>query len=103
MVYTQINVYLDSKCTLVERIKAIDALIDGVLLQMINATETTTQTEYYLDNGQNKISLKYRSPDQIMNTIKALEAAKQVYVNRLNGRTTRLLTSKTNLNFGWPY
>jgi hypothetical protein len=100
MLFTQIRLYIQSKTDLYAKIQAIEQLIDNVLLQGVDSVDTINNTEYYLDNGQNKISLKYRSPTEVFKTIEVLERTKQIYVNRLNGRTSRLIDSK-NLNQTW--
>jgi hypothetical protein len=94
MEFTQLTTYIESKTTIQGRINAIETLIDSVLMQMISAVDTGNNIEYLVDNGQSKIMLKYRSPDEVAKVIQTLEKTKQIYVNRLNGRVMRSMDTK---------
>ena len=65
---------------------------------MNTALESATSdnlTEYMLDDGQTKIKAVYKGTDAVINSINALERTKQLYVNRVNGRTMRLVDGKS--------
>lgn len=81
--------YIDSKKTLRERIVAIDGLIDVMILRMGEVTEGLNPSveEYQMDDGQMKIKTRYRTVSDVESGIKSLERMKQMYLNRLNGRT----------------
>ncbi len=87
-----IKSYIVSKKSVEQKIKAIDALIDAIILQGLETSEDVgiTIDEYSLDDGQMKIRTSYRSVKDIQKGIEALEATKQMYVNRLNGRVMTL-------------
>lgn len=90
--------YIESKTTLLERINAIEALIDAMILSLADyaAGNNTSLDEYQLDDGQMKIRTKYRSPKDVDAGIKALENMKQMYMNRHNGR---VMTLRDNRSF----
>ena len=87
-----ISEYLESKTKLADRIIAIDALIDKMILSTVEAVDGMNPTigEYQLDDGQVKVKTVYRSIEQVQSGITALEQIKQMYVNRLRGRITVL-------------
>lgn len=89
--------YLESKTSMAARIEALDALIDKMILSTAEAIDgmAPSISEYQLDDGQVKIKTAYRSIDQVTDGIKALEQMKQMYVNRLRGRTILLRNEKT--------
>lgn len=84
-IYT-ISQYIECKSTLLEKIKAIDAVISAMELKLLDVTESTALDEYQLDDGQMKVRTKYRSVADVMAGITGLEQLKQRYVNRYNGR-----------------
>lgn len=87
--------YIESRTCLASKIDAIEALIDSMLLNAIDAIDTSGTASYSLDDGQMKISTQYRSIDEITVGIKGLEKIKQMYINRLNGNVT-ILRGKLN-------
>ena len=82
--------YIESKKTLDAKIKAIDLLIDQMLLSAIDAIDTSGTASYSMDDGQMKVMTQYRSVSEISKGIKALEQIKQMYVNNRNGHITVL-------------
>lgn len=84
-IYT-VSQYIQSKPTLLAKIQAIDALISAMELKLVDVTETTNLEEYELNDGQMKVRTKYRSVKDVMDGLSGLEALKQRYVNRYNGR-----------------
>jgi len=56
--------------------------------------------EYTLDDGQSKISTKYRDIASVIKAIGDYEKLRQMYINRINGRIVRLIpaNSITNVN-----
>lgn len=89
--------YIQSKSSLAAKIAAIEALIDKMLLDTIDTEGTPPDwidnagvASYTMDDGQMKVSTQYRSIDQVVNGIKALEKLLQMYINRSNGHVTVL-------------
>ena len=74
------------------KVAAINALIDKMLESMLDqaAGASTGIAEYQLDDGQIKIRTGYMSMTQVTDGIQALEKMKQIYINRMNGRTVIL-------------
>jgi hypothetical protein len=82
----------DDLCDKITRVEtAINALID---LLATSALEDDVK-EYRLDDGQTTIRVAKRSVAEIERSINGLERVKQIYVNRLNGRVTRLVDHET--------
>lgn len=86
--FTTISQYIECKSTLLEKIKAINLLIDAMELNMLDITDSVAYDEYQMDDGQMKVRTKYRSVKDVMEGINGLEQLKQRYVNRYNGRVT---------------
>lgn len=82
--------YIECKSTVIDKIKAINALIDKFELKLLEVGDSVSYDEYQLDDGQMKVRTKYRSANDVLNAINNLEKLKQRYVNRLNGRVTVL-------------
>tara|TARA_R110000782_G_scaffold190419_1_gene280304 strand:+ start:373 stop:660 length:288 start_codon:yes stop_codon:yes gene_type:complete len=89
MDYT-IKEYIQSKSSLDSKIVAIEALIDSMILNSIDAIGNSGTASYSMDDGQMKVSTEYRSVDQIVAGVKALEQMLQMYINRRNGNITIL-------------
>lgn len=92
-----IDQYIASKPRGAERIKAIDDIIDVMLIRLaeVAAGQNTSVDEYQLDDGQMKIRTKYRSPEDVAKAIEGLERTKQVFVNQYNGRVSYLRDSRS--------
>lgn len=92
--YNRAGLYLETKTSVREKITAIEAIIDALIVEAANATSNEGISEYWLDDGQTKIKTVYRSAEEIMKGVRAFEQMKQVYVNRFNGRVSRLVPAK---------
>lgn len=99
VIYTSWGVYINSRSTSEARIAAIDSIIDVLLTTALDAAGNDGMQEYYLDSGQSKVTVKYRSSNQVAAAISELENLKQIYVNRLNGRMIRNIPEQ-NLRHG---
>lgn len=78
--------YIDSKCSNLEKIEAINALIDALLLETIDSISNSGTASLSMDDGQMKVTTGFRSTSEISEGIIDLEKIKQIYVNRYNGR-----------------
>lgn len=89
MTTTTIDVYLECKQTLLEKIQAYDTLISAMETRAteIAAGLNVSVDEYSLDDGQMKVRTKYRNIDDLINGIRALEKMRIMYINRYNGRS----------------
>jgi|GEM_PF-1127288 len=98
------NNYIETRCDLRAKIVAIDAIIaaneDLMLKQALSDSGGTAM--YELDDGQIRIKVGYRSLKELTAAMDALEVVKQRYINRLNGRTTKLRGLST-LRGGYGY
>lgn len=90
--------FIGSKTKIEERVAAIDALIDAMLLTAASAATNNDISEYWLNDGQTQIKTIYRNSAQIMDGIKALEQIKTRYMNNSAGRMTRLMDTKNFRN-----
>lgn len=100
--YSSVYNYLDSISSTYDRILAIDALIDKNILVIGAALDGGTAgiSMYELDDGQVRIKTNYTSTTELIAANTALEKMKQLYVNRLNGRTTVLRDKSTFRGWG---
>lgn len=81
----------ESKTTEAARIGKINSIIDALLDAQLAFEADPNKKEYGLDDGQTKIRMQYRDLDALAAAILAYERIKQMYLNRLNGRMTRLV------------
>ena len=83
-----ISVYLLSKTTLLAKICAIEVLIDTMVLRLTEAAagQNAVIDEYSMDDGQMKVKTSYRSTDELVAGIYALERLKEIHINNFNGR-----------------
>jgi len=79
--------YLDTATSLVDKIKAIDALIDAMDDAALENIGNSGTISYRLDDGQMNINTEFRSVEDVQKGIFMLEQRKQRYINRLCGRT----------------
>lgn len=92
-----ISEYLSSKEKLKDRIAAIDVLIDKAILSLAETLDGVGAniSTYELDDGQVKIKTGYRSIDEVEAGIKSLERMKNLYINKLYGRSVQLRDNNT--------
>lgn len=95
VVYDSAYIYIDSATSLDDKITRIDAIIDALLTTALKSATSDHLTEYELNDGQTKIKASYKGTDAIFTSINVLERAKQMYVNRKNGRCFRLVNYKS--------
>lgn len=95
--YDNISTYILSKPAGLQRIKAIEALIDIMIASIADHASGSgaTVSEYQLDDGQVKLKTGYRSLSEVSAGVQALEKMKQMYVNQYNGRSVILKDVKT--------
>lgn len=97
--FDRCGLYIQSKQSLQDKIAAIDAIIDALIIQSADAILSENISEYQLNDGQTIIKQVYRGSANISKAILAYESIKQIYVNRLNGRVVRSIDSKNFRNF----
>ena len=101
--YDSAALYIEGSTSLCDKIGRIDTIIDALLTNALVAAEKDNIEEYSLNDGQTIIKTTYRGTESVMKSIKAFETLKQVYVNRLDGRVSRLVDSKSIGGTGYGY
>jgi len=87
-------IYITSVSDMKSRLAKVRQVIDALLDLQIEAAVNDNIDEYWLDDGQTRIKMNYRSSADIAKAITDLERIEQTYLNRLNGRTARLVDGK---------
>ena len=88
--FITVTQYLENPDVTLSKIKRYDALIDALELQIISNVENSSFEELQMEDGQMKIRSRYRSMREMEAGLKALEQARQRYINRYNGRVSVL-------------
>lgn len=88
--YYTISQYIESKTTIRDKIQAYQNLIDAMELKLLDSIGNSDLEEYQVETGQMKVRTRYRTVQNVQDGIKALEQAKQRYINRYNGRVSVL-------------
>lgn len=92
--YNSAGVYIESCKTVREKIVAIDAIINALMLTAAKSASNDNILQYSLNDGQTVINTMYRGTKAIFQSIESFERLKQMYINKLNGRVIRLVDSK---------
>jgi hypothetical protein len=92
--------YIESCTTLRDKITRIEAIITALEDTALKAAANDNITEYMLNDGQTIIKTVYKGADAVMRSIEAYEKLKERYVNKLNGRTFKLVDSKNFNRYG---
>lgn len=105
IVYERASLYVQSKTTLMEQIKAYDKIIAALQATMLDQAGNAGFTEYTLDDGQTKIMQGYRSILEVKNAIQGIMYLRQCAVNDLNGGNVVTLVDGKNFIFrnGYGY
>jgi hypothetical protein len=88
------DIYVDSCADLRAKIAAIDNILAALDTAALKAAANAGIQEYMLNDGQTIIKKIYRSASEVEASITAFEKIRQRYINRLNGRVTRLVDGK---------
>jgi hypothetical protein len=89
--YLTISQYIECKSTLYDKIVAINNIILAMELKLAESVIQSGYVEMNIDDGQMKTKAVYRSMQDLAAGLQGLEVLKQRYVNRYNGRVTRLV------------
>jgi len=92
--YDSCGIYVQSKTTLLDKIAAIDAIIDMLESTALTMAGNDNIQEYSLNDGQTIIKTIYKGSVGIASAIDDFERIRQRYVNRLNGRMHRAVDGK---------
>lgn len=96
--YDSCALYISSTQDPRERIKKIDLIIDMLMTTGLSSAENADVNEYSLDDGQSKIKTVFNSPDKVISAINGFEKIRNIYINRINGRVTRLVPGSSIIN-----
>ena len=88
--------YIETATSLKEKVAKIDNIIDCLLNTALKAVENDDVTEYWLDDGQTKIKTVFRSSLDVTKAIAGYERVRNIYLNRINGRSVQLLDKNSN-------
>lgn len=82
------QLYIESATSLLQRVERINEIINTLELRMLNyGIEGFDKAGYSLNDGQINISTQYRSVEDMIKGLSALDALKQRYLNRINGNS----------------
>jgi len=91
MFFASVRLYLEDASTIADRICRIEAIIDQLLITIAVAALDEPTSEYRLNDGQTVIHAGKRSVKQMTESLLSLETILQVYQNKFNGRSIRLV------------
>lgn len=80
--------YIACKSSLLEKVKAYDAIISGMETAYLEAVTSGHLADYEMNDGQMRVKATYRSIAEMNNAIRGLEQIRMQYVNRYNGRVS---------------
>ena len=89
--YMTISQYVECKSKLIGKIATYDILIESMEAAVLEATVSGHLNQWELDDGQMKVRSMYRSIGQMTDGLTGLIKIREMYINRLNGRLTRLV------------
>lgn len=89
--YMTMPEYFESKSKLIGKVATYDLLIESMEKSILLATDSGHLIQYELDDGQMKCRSQYRNVSAMADAITGLEKLRQMYINRYNGRTNRLV------------
>lgn len=95
VIFQSETLFIDSATDMEAKIVKIDLIIEALLDLSLTAVGKQDIVEYTLDDGQTKIRTEFRGMSAILRAITDYEKLRQMYFNRLNGRTFRLVDSKS--------
>lgn len=81
------------------KIAAINVLIDTLFSAMLKAATTSNMEEYRLDDGQTKVSVKYKDLQALQAAHNGFLQMREYYLNTKNGRKMRLADGKAFPNW----
>lgn len=88
--YMTISQYIECKSKLIGKIAAYDLIIEKMEAAILEGTVSGIYTQVEVDDGMMKVRSNYRSINDMTLALRALEQARQRYINRYNGRSTVL-------------
>ncbi len=91
--YNSEKIFIESATTTEEALARVCAIIVALETLAVTSAANEDVAEYWLDDGQTKIKRVYRSTMEISQSIMKWEQVKQIYINKLNGRTFQMVSA----------
>jgi hypothetical protein len=101
-IFDSCGLYIQSKTTLRDQIAAMDQIILALNLAILRAAGGEDVTEYQLNDGQTIIKQVNRGVAGMTKSLMEIEALRNYYINKYNGRVFRLVDSK-NFSSNGPW
>lgn len=92
-------IYMQSATSLKDKGQKICDLIDALYNNALANVGNSGLEEYMLNDGQTIIKQRFQNATEIHNAITLLERALQRVYNQLNGRSVRLVDSKSFIEY----
>ena len=89
--FMSILAYFECKSKLIGKIATYDLLIESMEKTLMAGVESGHLLQWELDDGQMKVRSQYRNVNDMTEAMNNLIKLRQYYVNKANGRTTRLV------------
>ena len=89
--YMTISQYVECKSKLIGKVATYDLLIESMEAAILEATVSGIYSEYEMDDAQMKVRSRFRSIGDLISALEGLRKIRQDYINRYNGRVTRLV------------
>lgn len=98
VLYLSTSEYLASAKTYEAKIAALEKVIAALFVTLERAATNDDLTSYMLDDGQTKVETMYKSAEQVVNSIKALETLLNMYRRKIGGGGVMRFVDSKNLN-----
>lgn len=89
--YMTIPQYIECKSKLIGKVATYDILIESMESALLEATVSGHLSEYEMDDSMMRVRTRYRSINDMQNALNGLRRIRQDYINKINGRVTRLV------------
>jgi hypothetical protein len=89
--YIGIDQFVEQKSKSIGKIATYDLLIEKMEQTLLAGIESGHLLQWELDDGQMKCRTQYRNVNDLTEAMNSLIKMRQYYVNKTNGRVTRLV------------
>jgi len=86
-----ISQYVECKSKLIGKVATYDLLIEKMEATILDSTLSGVYNQMEVDDGQMKVRSNYRNIGDLISALEGLRKIRQDYINRYNGRVTRLV------------
>lgn len=88
--FMTISHYFEEKSKILGKVDTYDLLIEGLEKAILESTVSGHLVQYEMDDGQMKVRTMFRKVSDLVTAMEGLQRLRQGYINRYNGRVTRL-------------